>query len=234
MSWRNMARDRYNAFPERKQTKRESEEILMSTAEQVLREEVNLGEDECCIIFDFNCYYPYSDPENLSFRFSLGMEEITDYKLNHRYPNKNYYTLSRKYGRRVSKIGYPYVMKLDEQSPFILTFHIGLDDKHLTLHFPINVKMSKEKRACMLTFRFDCESGTYFFLSYEKNEDGNNPCPSSWKEHIWRCQDISNEPSDFAIVKTLTHAHMFRGENPSIVFEDTIDVPPSRIDDLLI
>lgn len=86
----------------------------MLYVENLIKDEIQLAEDECCIVFDFGCYFPYSNPEVLVFDFSLGMETIKDYKLNKRYSNKCYQTISRKYGRKVSKVGYPYVMKINE------------------------------------------------------------------------------------------------------------------------
>lgn len=79
--------------------------------------------------------FPYSNSNGLTFDFSLGMEEFKDYKINNRYSNKYYQTISRKYRRKVSKIGYPYVMKLNEQAPMLLTLKIGIEDKYITLVF---------------------------------------------------------------------------------------------------
>lgn len=66
-----------------------------------LGEEISKGKG--CIVFDF----PYADQDFLIFKFKLGEEELEPYKYNHRYPNKDYVTISKKMGRRVSRIGYP-------------------------------------------------------------------------------------------------------------------------------
>lgn len=34
--------------------------------------EIQLADDECCLVFDFGCYFPYSNTEDLIFDFSLG------------------------------------------------------------------------------------------------------------------------------------------------------------------
>lgn len=70
--------------------------------------ENELNQNKGCIIFDFGCYFPYSNVQDLIFDFHLGLESFSDKKMNHRYPNKSYQTISRKYGRKVSKLGYPY------------------------------------------------------------------------------------------------------------------------------
>lgn len=69
-----------------------------------------------CIVIDAGVFFPYmDDPENpLVFSLDIGMNPLEDVKLNHRYPNRGYYTITRKYGRRVSKIGYPYFVDLSE------------------------------------------------------------------------------------------------------------------------
>lgn len=66
-----------------------------------------------CIIFDIGCYYvPYLCVlDKVKLRLSIDGMELTDCKLNHRYPNKCYTTISKKTGRNVSKIGYPYFVE---------------------------------------------------------------------------------------------------------------------------
>lgn len=62
-----------------------------------------------CIVFDFGIA-PFWD--NIDIKLSLGSVELPDQKINHRYRNKSYYTITRKYGRKLSKIGYPYFFPL--------------------------------------------------------------------------------------------------------------------------
>ena len=58
-----------------------------------LSEEISKGKG--CIVFDFACYFPYADQDILIFKFKLGEEELEPYKYNHRYPNRDYVTISK-------------------------------------------------------------------------------------------------------------------------------------------
>lgn len=163
--------------------------------EKLIKDEIQLSEDECCIIFDFGCYFPYSNPEVLVFDFSLGMETIKDYKLNKRYRNKRYQTISRKYGRKVSKVGYPYVMKINEQAPMLLSVRVGvnldnyefddyddyddIDNYSILLTFPLQTTMTVEKRFCFLTLHYKFDENEFFFESYGKTEN-NRLCNRIW------------------------------------------------------
>ena len=55
-----------------------------------------------CIVFDCIVYLPFENISDSIFQFSFGIDgyPFMDCKLNHRYTNKEYYTISRKYGRR--------------------------------------------------------------------------------------------------------------------------------------
>ena len=33
----------------------------------LLKNEIQLAKDECCVIFDFGCYFPYKNTEDLTF-----------------------------------------------------------------------------------------------------------------------------------------------------------------------
>lgn len=147
-----------------------------------IRNEIQLAEGECCIIFDFGCFFPYANPEVLTFEFSLGEEKITDFKLNHRYPNRGYQTISKKMGLKVSKVGYPYIMKLDEQeTPILLCLKIGIKEEYMTLIFPLLTSMTKEKPFCVLELHYDFDAHTFRFGTYEPSEDG-----MGWYVHNWR------------------------------------------------
>lgn len=134
-------------------------------------EEINLSEDEGCIVFDFGCYL-LSNPEILHFSFNLG-EEIKDFKINHRYPNKLYQTISRKYkSGRVSRIGYPYILKLKEQdAPLLLHLEVGLKNVGtITMVFPIKTNLTKNKPICGLSLRYNFETLEFEFTTMQKTE----------------------------------------------------------------
>ncbi len=119
---------------------------------------------DACVVFDFGIInHAKNLAENLDFSFSLGMEEITDIKINRRYPNKNYCTITRKYGRKLSKVGYPYMINLDEMidAPILLVVKVGEKDtdNYLEMIFPLEVHLSKEKPFLRIQFLIDKEFG---------------------------------------------------------------------------
>lgn len=111
-----------------------------------------------CVVFDFGIM---SYAENLDFSFSLEMEEITDIKLNRRYPNKTYRTITRKYGRKLSKVGCPYMLKIKEpiNETWLLAVKVGEKetDNYLEMMFPLEVNLSKEKPFLRIQFLIDNE-----------------------------------------------------------------------------
>ena len=142
----------------------------------LLKNEIQLAKDECCVIFDFGCYFPYKNTEDLTFDFSLGGKQLHDKKLNHRYPNTGYQTISRKYGRKVSKLGYPYVMKLDEQDIMLLKIKVGLCENTNTLIFPIQTYMTQDRPACVLSMNYIFDEMKVRFMSHDSKDGG-------WHQH---------------------------------------------------
>lgn len=97
---------------------------------------------------------------------------LEPYKYNHRYPNKDYVTISKKMGRRVSRIGYPVFVDLNEEYFFILEIEVGIKDyKTVKLDFPVIVKLTEEKPVCNLGFRFNFDAATFQFESYYEHEN---------------------------------------------------------------
>ena len=145
-------------------------------------DEVQLDEDECCIVFDFGCYFPYKNVDDLVFGFSLGLEEFDDYKINHRYPNRLYETISRKYGRKVSKIGYPYIMKIEDQSPMILRVRVGLGKEKVDYLFVLKTTMTRDKPICELSLRYKFQRDEHLFLFFSQGRDESGAIT----RRIWR------------------------------------------------
>lgn len=140
--------------------------------EDLIKQEIHLADDECCIVFDFGCYFPYQNSEILMFEFSLGEEKFEDLKINHRYPNKGYQTITKKYGRKLSKLGYPYIMKLNEQVPMLLRIKVGIKEQcFVQAVFPLQTSMTKERPICGLTLHWNFDEMRFHFIS-EKGENG--------------------------------------------------------------
>lgn len=197
----------------------------MTHFSEEIKNEIQLSEDECCIVFDFSCYFPYTNSNELTFNFSLGMEDFKDYKINNRYPNKYYQTISKKYGRKVSKIGYPYVMKLNEQVPMVLSLNIGIKDKCVTLVFPIHTKMTKDKPICALKFHYMFDKHEFYFISYEKTKD------YCYHQHIWRSYKAEDKIKNNEIILNVSN---IIDESNTIVYEDTIEPYELALQDLIL
>lgn len=189
-----------------------------------VKEEIQLNAGECCIVFNFGCYFPYSNTEVLTFEFSLGMKKFEDYKINHRYPNKCYQTISKKYKRKVSKIGYPYIFGLNEQNPMLLKFKIGFKDQCITSIFPIQTEMTKDKPICGLSMFYNFEEGRFHFFTYEKNEDG------GWKRHNWYNYEIS----ELTECDTLLSPPDIIEDSFMIIYHDIITPKPSHLSELFL
>ena len=185
-----------------------------------------------CIIFDLACYFPY-DAE-LTFDFKLGLNELTDKKVNHRYYNKAYHTISRTYGRKISKIGYPYFFSLDEYKNDIMLLNVivggGRSGKisPLNLIFPIEIKLTKSKPICGLTMGYNYHKGVCKFSSHKRDKD------LGWKTIYWTTlydEDDEMEKDNEAI--TLINADVDRETN-TVLFSDVITPCPDKPENLLV
>lgn len=198
----------------------------MKTIEELVKDEIQLADDECCIVFDFGCYFPYSNFEVLNFNFTLGMETIDDCKINHRYPNKSYQTISKKYGRKISKIGYPYIMKLKEQSPMLLCLKVGINEECLTLVFPIQTNMTKDEPICGLSLHYFFDKSEFYFMSYEKAKD------CGGYQHIWRNYESKDKiNNDNEILLNNPHR---AGDSYTLIYDNVIEPYPQALSDFML
>lgn len=177
-----------------------------------------------CIIFDLACYFPYE--AKLTFDFRLGSKELTDKKVNHRYYNKAYHTISRTYGRKISKIGYPYFFDLDEYKSDIMLLNVTIgggqsgEISPLILIFPIEIKLTKSKPICSLSMRYDYHKGVCKFASNKRCKD------LGWKSNYWTTID---EEDNEAI--TLMNAEVDKSTN-TVLFSDVITPYPDKPENL--
>lgn len=191
---------------------------------ELIKNEVQLTDSECCIVFDFGCYFPYSNFEILTFDFSLGMEEFDDIKMNHRYPNKHYQTISKKYGRKVSKIGYPYIMKLDEQSLMLLCLKVGINKQYITTVFPLQTNMTKDRPICGLSLSYNFDKCEFDFMSHEKAEDG-------WHHHTWRNYEVESDRIGNNNV-LLNPPRKIEDDSYTLIYDNIIEPYPATLSDL--
>lgn len=180
-----------------------------------------------CIIFDLACYFPYD--ADLTFDFKLGLNELTDKEVNHRYDNKAYHTISRTYGREVSKIGYPYFFDLDEykSDAMLLNITVGSGKSGeilpLNLIFPIAIKLTKKEPICTLSMRYYFPDGICKFTSHKRDNIN-----MGWKPVLWTTID---EEDDESI--TLMNADVDKKTN-TILFSDVITPCPDKPENLLV
>lgn len=180
---------------------------------EAIKNEIHLTEDECCIIFDFGCYFPYSDFDTLTFNFSLGMDIFVDYKINHRYPNKNYQTITKIYGRRVSRLGYPYIMKLNEQTLMLLCLNVGIKECwNINLIFPLQTNMTKDKPICELSLRYLFDEGQFYFSSREKTN-----------RRYWANYELNSDNYNYILLNT---PEKVSDDSNVLVYNDTIEPCP--------
>lgn len=138
-----------------------------------MRDEISLQEGECCIVFDLSCYYPYANQDEVVFDFSFGGEEFCDYKKNHRYPNQGYKTISKQYDRNVSKVGYPYIMRLENQREMLLCVKVGFKGKEIaSISFPVQTSMTSECPYCVVSLKYTLEKGAFTICSVEELKRG--------------------------------------------------------------
>lgn len=139
----------------------------------LVKQEIHCKEGLGCLILDLSAYFPYINQVvcELSFRYKVEDGEWvdpTDYKLNHRYPNTDYRTVTKRYGRRVSRVGYPIFVNLNDvkNKLFFLELKFCLSFKFSKTEYctviPMHLNMSKENSVAFLEVRY---------MMKEKEED---------------------------------------------------------------
>ena len=187
-----------------------------------------------CIVFDSIVYLPFENICDSNFQFSFGIDgyPFMDCKLNHRYPNKEYYTISRKYGRRLSKIGYPYFLDLqDGKQKLLISIHYSLLDTLINIKFPIEINLTEMNPVCGLGIRYIHENGELILTSNERTDDG------SWMTYRWR--GIMNENGDKRMETGINYAKMmknptFNKDTKTWSFEEIIKLAPQKLEDLFL
>lgn len=176
-----------------------------------------------CIVFDLACYFPYSNQEILNFGFRLDNEEPEPYKLNHRYPNRGYVTISKKDGRRLSKLGYPLFVELDREQSVMLSVIIGTNDDEGELLFPIHVTLTKEEPVCALGMHLDYDKKNLDFSSCYKKDD------CGWHRVIW--VNPGHPPCNREDMRYLGAPDVYTDDGITI-YHDVIRPYPQRLEDL--
>ena len=178
----------------------------------ILDSEIELKENECCIVFDFGCYFPYENSEILSFSFKWGLEEYEDIKLNKRYINKKCITISKKYDRKISKIGYPIIMKLNQQCKIsLIQINIGIKENVINLIFPLSINMTKDKPYCKLSLRYNFTNHQFSFFSDKKNDN------IGYNKYLWSNKKVTSKY--YCLLQK-----PIRTNNSTLLYNDVIEV----------
>ncbi|MBQ6148465.1 MAG: hypothetical protein IJI83_02850 [Oscillospiraceae bacterium] len=141
---------------------------MNSDIEKLLKYEPE-AENNACFIIDYSCLFPFANQEAAHLDLEVNGERITDYKLNHRFPNKNYVTFSKKYRRKVCSYGYPIVMPFSKKPEkielaAIMTVHNGTPFR---ISFSVMLMLTPERPYTTLRIRYhfnDEASNVQFML----------------------------------------------------------------------
>lgn len=192
--------------------------------QEELEKEIAAGRG--CMVFDIACYFPYLNPEKkFTFEFSVNGENPKDVVLNHRYPNKKYYTISQKTGHKLSKIGYPLFVDLNEDTlSTFLQITIGYDDDVVHLVFPLNVELTKECPVCGLSLRFDLDKKTLHIVSHRRMEK-----EKEWKSFRW--QNFPKHMEKDNGICVLAKPDQIGN---TLIYEEQLTPFPQRLEELLV
>lgn len=138
-----------------------------------ITEQKQLNDNKGFIIFDFSYYSkdmfdfcPYL------FNFSIGTNECSDIKVNQRFANKCYWTISKKYGRKLSKVGYPYAVDLDRENIMMLSIKLGTKKNPfiMALNFPLKISLTTANPYSYLQFILNLDTGDFRFKTLKKSD----------------------------------------------------------------
>ena len=139
---------------------------------------------------DIGIHFPYSNQSRLFCEFGLIKNKgklfssknlFQDVVKNHRYPNKNYVTLSKKFKRAVSRTGYPVISSVKDLNKYkMFILRLGIDDERTTMCFPLKLNLTDDKPICGLechVYLYEKDQNDFGiqFMSYEPQENGDMP-----------------------------------------------------------
>lgn len=148
-----------------------------------ITEQKQLNDNKGFVIFDFSYYSKdMFDVCPYLFKFSIGTNECNDIKVNQRFSNKYYWTISKKYGRKLSKVGYPYAVDLDKENIMMLSINIGTKDNSLimVLKFPLKILLTTNNPYSYLQFILNLDAGDFRFKTLKKSDISTGYDPIIW------------------------------------------------------
>ena len=194
--------------------------------------------------FDIACYFPYRNQDIISIDFGLFSDDFLDpgkwddvtdrffldTKLNHRYPNKNYVTLSKRTGRKVSKTGYPVVDTIEKLNSYrYLIMRFSIWDEVGGFLFPIKIELSEQKPIGNLSFQMGVDDDTITFVNLVSNKNGSELYKSIRNSYSLRPK-FGNE----TILEPLDMVSQFVQDFQIIPFSTEIEVPGQLANDFVL
>jgi len=189
---------------------------------------------------DFSAYFPYENQDILELDASLSthlMESgnvlnIRDLgKLNHRYPNYGYVTLSQKFGRKICRCGSiiqrPHA-ELTNYKYLNLTYNVkGLNTVRSRMIVPININTSDEKPCAVIEARFmleDFNRPDLILTIYEKNS----------VTHSFTYGTDNGSHIAINVGERFTPLTIKEGQLGFIVYQETVSPVPHKLEDVFI
>lgn len=191
---------------------------------------------KACIVFDSIVYFPVENIRGSNFQFSVGIDgyPFADCRLNHRYPNKEYYTISRKYGRRLSKIGYPYFLDLqDGKQKLLVSIHYSFLDASINIKFPIEINLTEKNPVCGLGIRYMPQDTELILATYEKEDDG-GWMPRRWKGIMNNSYEHKEDEMVFGKYAKTMGSPSFDKDTKTWVFDEIVKPASQKLEDLFL
>lgn len=208
-----------------------------------------LAKGQGFILLDLSILYPlFWNDKGLSLEFILSdkespidLEQAFTYgssqhktKLNHRYPNPRYTTLSKKIGNKVCKVGYPVVDNIEKLNRYKY-LHILAGDWVFTLHlgFTLTARMPYIALTWRLSINPEYEFQFMNVLttkSIKKQDYG-----FEWIRNYYCLQEQKNCPVKTVLLKPCVSQLAIGDENRThIAFDKVIEMKPANKDEILL
>lgn len=114
------------------------------------------------VVLDVGVFFPYANQDIL--KFDMGLNELPldagrfdDMKFNHRYPNRNYVTLSCINERKISRVGYPIIGEVAEMTGekyLCMDYGIG-DSNKISIVVPIMFNLTEDAPCATIQVRMN-------------------------------------------------------------------------------
>ena len=199
----------------------------MTKMEKRLREEIQLADGEGCIIFNFG--YQLSPQEtDLEISFCLGMEE--EQKSEHLPLIKGHEVAVKNYGDKLSTVGYPYKVKLNESNLSIVTIHFDTKRNgvpgRLSVSFGINGILTKEEPLANVTALLNHTCFTVFSI---KNYDRDR----IYLRKMSTYRDMQNAPDHDELIIEPIEIQEYDENSAHVIYSEVLDFHAASFKDYI-